>query len=149
MSMQRIVGVIVLLLFGWFTIFMIQKRAEADPQWSHLVYVYGSVEAIAFAAAGFLFGREVNRQRAETAEQSATQARQEATNARVDAAKQEKAGQALAALIAQKLAAAPAKANAFTALDDTGRARTLHTVVQSDLQEINAFAQTMFPNVHL
>jgi len=39
-----------------------------DAQWNRYVYLVNGVEAIVFAAAGFLFGREVNRQRAENAE---------------------------------------------------------------------------------
>jgi len=38
-------------------------------KWEHTVYLLTGFEAIVFAATGFLFGREVNRARAEKAEE--------------------------------------------------------------------------------
>jgi hypothetical protein len=136
-----ITGILVLIGFGGFTFFMVVSRAEGEPQWSHLVYVYGGIEAIAFAAAGFLWGREVNRQRAETAEQTATLATHQAQQAQVRAAQQEQRGRAVAALVAQKVGSAAAKAATFGSL---GLA-AVHTATQADLQEIDEFARTMFP----
>jgi hypothetical protein len=49
-----------------------------DPAWSHYLYLLNGIQAIAFAGAGFLFGKEVNRGRAEVAEQTADQQRQRA-----------------------------------------------------------------------
>lgn len=54
-----------------FTVFIRYLMARVmvpDPQWIRLMDLFGSVEAIVFAAAGFLFGREVNRTRANSAE---------------------------------------------------------------------------------
>jgi hypothetical protein len=67
-----------------------------EVQWGRNAYLYGGVEALAYAAAGFLFGREVNRQRAENAEQSANQARRDATNSQRVAAQSVANGRALA-----------------------------------------------------
>jgi len=46
-----------------------------DDHWVRLVFLFSSVEAIAFAAVGFIFGKEVNKTRAETAEKDAKQAK--------------------------------------------------------------------------
>ena len=42
-----------------------------QQEWERLVYVFGAIEAIAFAAVGWVFGTEVNRKRAESAEKRA------------------------------------------------------------------------------
>jgi hypothetical protein len=55
--------------------------ANADTtnqsEWERLVYVFGAIEAIAFAAVGWVFGKEVNRQRADNAEKRAEDAEKE------------------------------------------------------------------------
>ncbi|HEX6904894.1 MAG TPA: hypothetical protein VF789_34620 [Thermoanaerobaculia bacterium] len=60
--------------FGALIIVMFSKLGLQEPAWSRAVYLLNGVEAVAFAAAGFLFGREVNRGRAENAERRADQA---------------------------------------------------------------------------
>jgi hypothetical protein len=82
--------------------------------WTRAAYLLGGVEAIAFAAAGYFFGREVNRQRAESAEEQADQAGQQAEQARSAALEAEKRateaetkGKSLKAAIAAEASAAP------------------------------------------
>lgn len=58
----------VLVAYGFFIYYLIGKVGVKDPDWSRLIYLFSGVEAIVFAAAGFLFGKEVNRKRAEQAE---------------------------------------------------------------------------------
>jgi preprotein translocase subunit SecF len=60
--------------FGALIVYMFSKLGLQEPAWSRAVYLLNGVEAVAFAAAGFLFGREVNRGRAENAEIRANQA---------------------------------------------------------------------------
>jgi hypothetical protein len=68
------------------------KLAETD--WSRSVYVLLGVEAIAFTAVGWLFGREVHRGEAQAAKQDAAQAKSDAKEQRsnVDGAKEKEAG---------------------------------------------------------
>ena len=55
-----------------FTIYMIvQADTDSEVTWSRLAWLFSSVEAIAFAAAGALFGARVHRERAEKAESEA------------------------------------------------------------------------------
>jgi hypothetical protein len=75
---------------------------RADPNWDRLVYMFGGLEAIVFAAAGALFGTTVQRgavttarAEAEQARDDANQAMSEARSSAADAAK----GKALAAMI--------------------------------------------------
>lgn len=63
-----------------YVVFAVFAFARADNQlaeieWSRSVYVLLGVEAIAFTAVGWLFGREVHRGEAQTAKQNAAQAK--------------------------------------------------------------------------
>ena len=74
--------------FGVFVAIMISQTDAKETTWTRLAWLFASVEAIAFGAAGALFGSTIQRQRAEQAEEAA------ATNAE-DPAK----GKALAATL--------------------------------------------------
>jgi hypothetical protein len=59
-------------------IFLMTKAGtDSSNQWERLVYVFGAFEAIAFTAVGWIFGTEVNRQRADNAEGRANKAEEE------------------------------------------------------------------------
>jgi hypothetical protein len=66
-----LIGVGMLLGYGLFLSEMIEHVGDKDPNWSRLVYLFSGVEALAFGAAGFFFGREVHRGRADAAESRA------------------------------------------------------------------------------
>jgi hypothetical protein len=68
-----------------------------EIEWGRNTYLFSGLEALAYAAAGFLFGREVNRQRAERAEENATKAQATAQESQAAAAIGMANGQALAA----------------------------------------------------
>lgn len=62
----------VLLFFGAVVIVLIvEAHSASSSTWERLVYVYAGVEAVVFAAAGALFGSEVQRGRAIAAESRA------------------------------------------------------------------------------
>lgn len=76
-----IFGLAILILgaYAYFIVFMIGKTnlGEGEElQWSRLVFLFSGVEAIVFAAAGFVFGREVHRSKAEAADNRAENAEQ-------------------------------------------------------------------------
>jgi hypothetical protein len=84
---------LVFLVFMWLNA---DPKTVSDPQWLRWVFLYGAIEALVFAAAGWIFGREVNRARAENAEKDAREAGQNAEGktkeaadhkAKIDAAK--------------------------------------------------------------
>ncbi|MCA1577733.1 MAG: hypothetical protein LC794_10280 [Acidobacteria bacterium] len=93
-----LVAMIVLWYFGTVLkrMFGLTSPNIAEVEWGRNAYLYAGVEALAYAAAGFLFGREVNRQRAERAEENASRAQREATSAQRVAAQSVANGQALA-----------------------------------------------------
>lgn len=75
--------------FGVLIIALLYLLELPENQWSRALFLLNGVEAVAFAAAGYLFGREINRGRAENAEELA--------ESEAKRAKQiEKNGQALA-----------------------------------------------------
>ncbi len=75
------------------SIYLLTRAGSAELEWTRTVWVFASVEAIAFAAAGALFGTAVQRshvaqaeKRAQSAEQVADQNRDEANKGRALAA---------------------------------------------------------------
>ena len=69
-----IIGIIVLFVFGFFAVYLTKHTGLQQTEWDRLVYVFGGIEAVAFAAAGYFFGKEVHRERAEKAENKAANA---------------------------------------------------------------------------
>lgn len=57
--------------FGVFVLALLFMLDLKEVNWTRALYLLNGVEAIAFAAAGYLFGREVNRGRAQNAEELA------------------------------------------------------------------------------
>jgi hypothetical protein len=76
-----IVAVIAMIGFAVFVIHMLGNTTVDEKVWTRKAYLLHGVEAIAFAAAGFLFGKEVHRQRAEKAEEAAKGAMRQAADA--------------------------------------------------------------------
>ena len=65
-------ALITLVALAGFTAFLIGEADDANQvTWHRLAWLFTSVEAIAFAAAGALFGATVHRERAEKAEAEA------------------------------------------------------------------------------
>jgi hypothetical protein len=91
---RAVVSVIVVIVFVAFGVFLVVNADTTNQtEWERWVYVFGAAEAIGFTAIGWIFGKEVNRQRAEEAEKTAKAADGKA------AAEQSK-GSALAGLVA-------------------------------------------------
>jgi hypothetical protein len=84
-ALAGIVTIIALVGFAAFIVYLLIKVSADEKSWSRRVYLFAAVEAVAFAAVGWLFGREVHRERAESAEQRADNAEQKADVATTDA----------------------------------------------------------------
>lgn len=69
-SVPYIIAVGALIAYGFFIYFLLGKVDADEREWSRSLLLFSGVEAIVFAAAGFLFGREVNRKRAQNAEEA-------------------------------------------------------------------------------
>jgi hypothetical protein len=68
------IGVAILAGLAALLVYMLNQLGSAEPRWSRLVYLFGSVEAIAFAAVGAFFGTQVQRERVADAEHRARDA---------------------------------------------------------------------------
>jgi hypothetical protein len=89
MNPARIVTAVLLLVtFGAFAVFLVLNADTGNAvEWERWVYVFGAIQAPAFTAIGWLFGREVNRERADAAERRAGEADAERAEAEVNGAK--------------------------------------------------------------
>lgn len=76
------VAILVLAAFAGFVVFLIGQVGEDETEWARLAWVFASVQAIAFGAAGALFGSSIQRERAEKAEDAARANAQDAANGR-------------------------------------------------------------------
>jgi hypothetical protein len=82
-----VAAIAALVAFGAFTAYMIsQTDVGSEVTWSRLAWLFSSVEAIAFGAAGALFGARVQRERAEKAENEARRHANDAARGRALAA---------------------------------------------------------------
>lgn len=126
------IGVAVLVGFAVLVVYMFSLLASSETTWNRALYIFAGVEAIAFAAAGYLFGREVNRQRAESAERRASQAEQTAAKAALRAVEAETKGQSLRAVI---------QARASVQLEDSDpRVRAAE-----EMNQLSRLAEELFP----
>jgi hypothetical protein len=73
---------LVLVAFAGLVAFLIGQVDKDETAWTRLAWIFASVEAIAFGAAGALFGSSIQRERAEKAEDAARTNAQDAANGR-------------------------------------------------------------------
>ncbi len=72
---QLVITVVLLMIFGWILWVMSNgARTESSEDWTRMVYLFGAVEALTFTAVGWLYGTEVRRSQAESAEKRANEA---------------------------------------------------------------------------
>jgi hypothetical protein len=81
-----VVAIVAVLIWVAFVVVMLLASDSGDMTWTRLTFLFASVEAIAFAAAGALFGVSVQRERVKTAEEKADVHAREAANGRALAA---------------------------------------------------------------
>jgi hypothetical protein len=132
-----VVAFVILVVFGVFVYYMLGLTKVAETEWTRAVYLFNGVEAVAFAAAGFLFGKEVHRAQAENADRRANQAEKNAADAEKDAA----GGKILATVIKEKTKALHGRAKTFAS---TGKG-IVSSAGQGDLEELKAIADELFP----
>jgi hypothetical protein len=92
------IGLLAIIGFGWFIIYLVRQAANPSMSeliWTRMTYLLTGVEAIAFAAAGYFFGKEVHRKQAESAEKRADIASEQADDAKTKAVKAETKGNTL------------------------------------------------------
>lgn len=86
-SLAPVVAIVALGGFGVLVNHMIGITKTADENhWNRTIYIFSGVEAIAFGAAGFFFGSEVQRRSLEKAEEKVDKLQNDANNGRALAA---------------------------------------------------------------
>jgi hypothetical protein len=123
-----VVACVALLGFGVFVLALLFLLDLPEVRWARATLLLTGVEAVAFAGAGYLFGREVNRGRAENAEEHA-----ESEAKRAD--KTEAQGQVLAEKIHKVAASSGPRMVQRETADDSDRR----------LQDLAELADTLFP----
>lgn len=81
-GLPLVVAVVAIGVWIAFVIVMVWTSNADETQWVRLTFVFASVEALAFAAAGALFGVTVQRERVEKAEERAEANARDASNGR-------------------------------------------------------------------
>jgi hypothetical protein len=85
-GVPMVVAILAVAIWAAFLVVMLLASDSEDKTWTRLTFVFGSVEAIAFAAAGALFGVSVQRERVQKAEQKADAHARDAASGRALAA---------------------------------------------------------------
>jgi hypothetical protein len=139
---KYLIAIAALVGFSWFIIYLIGKTTNASElEWTRAVYLLSGVEAVAFAAAGFIFGREVNRQRAEKAEQRASKSELENIESLKKATAFEIKGDAIATAIRTKWKGLEKRAK----VPETFKAGTGHLGTRLEFDELKELADHLFP----
>jgi hypothetical protein len=104
---KAVITTLLIAAFVAFVAFLLHEVAVSQADWERYVYLLSGVEAIVFAAVGWLFGKEVHRERAEKAEATAAKAADGQLEATTEAAAQKQKGLSLAQAILAQTDAAP------------------------------------------
>jgi len=115
------VGVGVIAVWLGMLVWLISQRGENEIIWSRLVFLLGSIEAVAFAAAGALFGTQVQRERVKDAKMSEAKAKEEAEASKDGELK----GVTLAATVRAEADMADAKRSILSSDEGRGASRSL------------------------
>lgn len=96
----------VIVAYGFFINYLLSCITVEEPYWTRLILIFSSLEAITFGALGYVFGKEITKKIAKTAEEGKKDAEKEAKKAKDEAkaAEQEKQEVKEKALIIASLA---------------------------------------------
>src|SRR4051794_7998804 len=134
-----VVALVALVAFGVVVVVLWDKADDPDNEtaWARWTFLLAGVEAVAFAGAGWLFGREVHRAQAEAAQDQADVAQQAARAETGRAASAEAHGRALRNAIETK------RERASQRTRREGYAGP--TEPSDDLEELATLARQIFP----
>lgn len=60
-SLAAVLGILIILGFGAFIWYLMGNLGLSETEWARAMVLFGGVEAVAFAAAGYFFGTQVQR----------------------------------------------------------------------------------------
>lgn len=136
------VAIFALVVWVAFSIVLLFNVGKNETEWTRIAWVFGSIQSIAFAAAGALFGTAIQQQNVSSARQEASSAKKDADQQRDAAIK----GRALAAVV-QAEGTAP-EAGDTSRLERMGPGRAGTTESAEAVRQRHAqLAQSLFGNV--
>jgi hypothetical protein len=123
------VAVFIILATTLLIVFLIFHVSTDEETWKRYTYLLTGVEAVVFAAVGWLFGKEVHREEAEKAEMSRKEAEEKGREASEKAAGEAEKGRGLARAIIAAAEQEPAQQEVLESFGTTGadREQTLLT----------------------
>lgn len=98
-KMRLIIIGLFVLAYAIFVFFLMDKIESEEPYWTRLIFIFSSLEAITFAALGYVFGKEITKKVALVAEKGQKQAKEEAIKANEEWQNERTKGLALAGMI--------------------------------------------------
>lgn len=123
-------------LLGWLAF----HTGASEVEWARLLAVLGSLEAVAFAAAGALFGTTIQRRRVEEAKERATKAEDRAAQA-----EKSSMANAQAAVNGKALATAIKARRTRSSAQGVERVSTGHAQ-EAVTDDLAALAEQLFPD---
>jgi ABC-type transport system involved in cytochrome bd biosynthesis fused ATPase/permease subunit len=137
--LKAVVTTVLIVAFAAFVAFLLHEAAVSQQTWERYVYLLNGFEAIVFAGAGWFFGKEVHRERAEKAEEKATQASAGQVAAVKEAAAEKQKGLSLAQSIVSQVNETPRRLQTLDVqLGDEHRA---------EISSIAKLARDLYPEV--
>ena len=96
-----VAGVAVVIIVGAsaYVLFLINNVGAEDEAWQRYMTIFAVVEAVLYAAVGWLFGKEVHREQAQKAEEGRKEATEKVELATASAAGEAEKGRSLARAI--------------------------------------------------
>lgn len=129
-----VVTVVALAAFAVFIYYLIRHSDAADNVWNRYVYLLTGLEAIVFAAVGWLFGAQVSRPVVEQAK--------EAGQAKEAAAAEREKGASLARAVVAQDASQPQRESRLQSMGAPQHAAAAH-----DISALVALARAQYPDV--
>ena len=150
LTLAAAVTVVSLVAFFLLVLYLLPRTGESELVWTRSVYLLTAVQAIAFAAVGWLFGREVHRNQAQVAEKRADEAQQHRDQADRERAEAEKSAAAERAKGGTFAATVYSILNGQTATEEPveqspTRRSTAPTTAGADLRGLAEVAARLYP----
>ncbi|MFC5666779.1 hypothetical protein ACFP3U_27910 [Kitasatospora misakiensis] len=143
-----IITVVVTVTYVIFAALLWANAEDGDPAWTHRLLVFSGVEAIAFAALGWLFGREINRHAADAADRATAESVRASAEKGVVTGKAQALAEAVRADRAVRAEAdttATAEARAYAAAEGVERGSVADREREPSPDALRTLADRLFP----
>lgn len=115
------IALVILVAYGFIMKQLFGQTAIDELEWTRSIWLFSSLEAAAFGALGYIFGREITKTVVQSVESDRDRAQEEAEQAETEKQDEREKGRILAALAKSALAQSP---EAFDFPDESNAPRT-------------------------